>query len=380
MRHPHHKIYEESWEDHFSQTKKESRQERKQKSANDRSKFKKTDRMKNEIIRLKNMEEAKALIDSMPGVAKKGRVTMIRSQEFHLLMDGKTEIARLRGAMKLETEEDKNIIVVGDEVIALLDSDGIYSVEAILPRRSVLCRQDNLNRIKRHLIASNIDQVCITTSIVNPHLRVPIIDRYLIAAWKGNIHPILLINKIDLLENAESDERELLDIVQSTYESLGVLVLQVSVKSGEGLDQLKELMKNKVSVFSGQSGSGKSSLINMLLGTSLKTAKTVDRTRKGSHTTTFTQMLPILSGGMCIDTPGIRSFGIWDLSKEDIRMGFPEFQTIETVCQFNNCWHRGEEGCMVEKEVEKENSSISPLRYNSYLSLLEEIEQERKRR
>ncbi len=376
----HHIIHHDAWDDHFSPSKKDSRQERKLRSAKDRSKYKKTDRVKSEERRARDQEEAIQMLQESPEKAKKGIVTLIRSQEFHLIIDGQEKIARLRGVMKFDEEEDKNLVVVGDEVIALLGEDGTYSVESVLPRKSILCRQDNLNRVKRHLIAANIDQVFITTSIVNPHLRPSIIDRYLIAAQKGNIQPILLINKMDLIDEIDEEEEAILALVTDTYPKIGIPVLHISTKTSEGLEALQNAMKGHVSVFSGQSGSGKSSLINAILGSNLKTGETVERTRKGSHTTTFAQMLPIPTGGMCIDTPGIKSFGIWDLTAEDIRNGFPEFQECRESCQFINCWHRGEKGCGVEKEIEEEDSKISPLRYGSYLSLLFEIEEERKRR
>ncbi len=373
------KIDKESWEEHFQPSKREQRLERKIYSTKDRSKYKKTDQAKIEQKKLKQQQEIQQLSQAS-GEAKKGIVTLIRSQEFQLLIGGTLQVGRLKGSLKLEQDRQKNLIIVGDEVLAYEQNDGTFLVETILPRRSILCRQDNLNRIKRHLIASNIDQVLITLSIVNPHLRPTIIDRYIIAASKGGMKPILLINKIDLIDELTEDESEILKLVLHTYPQLGIPTLAISADKGIGLDELKEIMKDKVSVFSGQSGTGKSSLINATTGLSLRTRQTVDKTRKGAHTTTFAQLLTLPQGGMCVDTPGIKSFGIWDLDREDIRKGFPEICEVGKNCHFYDCWHQGEKGCAVQEEVESEESKISPLRYQSYLSLLFEIDEERKRR
>ncbi|MGR3952215.1 MAG: ribosome small subunit-dependent GTPase A [Chlamydia sp.] len=375
-------LHGDDWDSHFDPSLRENRQERKRKQAKDRSKYKKTDQGKFDLGRLQDQEAAMKLLVNEPLRIKKGLITRIQSQDFQVLVDGELRIARLRGALRSQDATDKNLIVVGDEIVLRTEDDGVYTVEAVLSRRSVLCRQDNLNRVKRHLIAANIDQVFITTSIVNPHLRPSIIDRYLIAAQKGGISPILLINKMDLLGEAGPEEKELIDLVIKTYISLGIPVFQVSQEDEESMRNLKKAMKNSISVFSGQSGTGKSSLINALLSTNLKTGKTVERTRKGAHTTTFAQILHLPEGGMCVDTPGIKSFGIWELSHDDIRNGFPELQKCSIPCQFANCWHRGEKGCGVEKEIESEegHSAISPIRYLSYLSLLSEIEEERARR
>jgi len=156
-----------------------------------------------------------------------------------------------------------------------------------------------------------------------------------------------------------------------TYEALEIPVIALSAETGEGMKKLKEQMKDKASVFSGQSGVGKSSLINTMTGLELPVGEVVKKTRKGVHTTSTTNLIPLSFGGWCIDTPGIRSFGIWDLKKEDLEDYFPEISEKSHGCKFPNCTHSHEPGCALEEALEK--GEISPLRFDSYLKLLQEI-------
>ncbi|HXF28650.1 MAG TPA: ribosome small subunit-dependent GTPase A, partial [Chlamydiales bacterium] len=229
-----------------------------------------------------------------------------------------------------------------------------------------------------HLIAANIDQVIITVSVVDPPLRPSIIDRYLIAAEKGGLKAIIVCNKMDLLDDAHEVERILADECRDIYRTIGVPFLQTSITSGEGLQSLIDIMKDRTSVFSGQSGAGKSSLLNVICGFNLKVGKTVASTKKGAHTTSWAELLPLPFGGYVVDTPGIKSFGIWDVTKEDIRNYFTEIADHSRFCKFQDCSHRQEPGCSIPEAVEK--GIISELRYNSYLNLLESIEEEHLRR
>ncbi len=261
------------------------------------------------------------------------------------------------------------------------DQEGI--IYQVKPRHSVLSRADNLSRRKEQLIAANVDQVLITLSVVSPPLKLGLPDRYIIAAQKGNMSPVLLFNKIDLLYTNSEDpavqkEKELFIELAEAYRKLNLPVLATSTVSGDGLEELEQIMKDKTSVFSGQSGVGKSSLINAVTGLDLETRAIVEKTQKGSHTTSTAHLIPLESGGWCIDTPGIKSFGIWDLSKDEIEQYFIEIFTQGHQCRYPDCAHLHENGCAVKIAVEE--GKISLLRYTSYLTLMQDIDQEHLRR
>jgi ribosome biogenesis GTPase / thiamine phosphate phosphatase len=210
-----------------------------------------------------------------------------------------------------------------------------------------------------------------------PALKPPLIDRYIIAARKGNMEPVLIINKIELLSHppknidAQSliEEKILYDEITTTYRSLGIQVICVSTVTGEGLEELQAVMKNKASVFSGQSGVGKSSLINAVIGINLPTGDLMHKTSKGTHTTTSAQLLPLGGEGFCIDTPGIRSFGIWNLDQEEIEAYFTEIFDSGRNCRYPDCTHLHEPECAVQLAVDE--GRISRLRFQSYCALVQ---------
>ncbi len=366
-------------EEYFGSERKVARKERRRRSEKDRSKFKKTDHAKFEKGRKKEIHER-----GEGGKRLKGRVLSITSQGIVVDHEGAVYTCFLRGLLKREKTKHKNIVTVGDFVSfeALPDFEGyITDVEH---RKSVLSRADNLSRKKEQLIAANIDQVLITVSVVSPQLKPSLIDRYIIAARKGNMEPVILINKIDLLDDTGVDlverekEREILLQCKQAYEKAHIPLILISVQTGEGIDQLKAAMHGKASVFSGQSGTGKSSLINAISGLNLPVGETVQRTKKGAHTTTRAHLLPLDFGGFCIDTPGIKSFGIWDLSQEEVVSYFAEIQALADRCKFPDCSHIHEGDCAVISAFEE--GKISPLRYESYVSLMETLQEEHYRR
>ncbi len=361
-------------ESDFFDTSKDFRQERKMARKRDRSQYKKTDQDK--------LQKKETPIPE--GDLKKGIVTTIRPEQFIVSFEGQSITCSLRGLLKKDKRKIKNLVIVGDVVFFEQTDATAGVIVSIEPRTSVLSRADHLSQQREHLIAANVDQVFITVSVVDPQLRITIVDRYLIAADKGNLTPIIICNKIDLLEDPAYPEieryiqQEILNECAGVYKDLGIPFLQVSATTGAGIDELKALMKDRVSVFSGQSGSGKSSIINRATGLDLRVGKTVAATRKGSHTTSSANLLPLDFGGWCIDTPGIKSFGVWDLKEQDLRSYFEEIHAESCHCKFPDCRHDGDPECAIEKAIEE--GRVSELRYESYLTLLRSLQQKHLRR
>jgi ribosome biogenesis GTPase len=338
--------YEEAFHD---RDRKQWRKERKEAQDRDRSQFKKTDRE----------EEKEVAIDLS---WQKGRVVAITGEGIWIESNGARILGSLKGRFKAKKGEVKNLVAVGD-IVHFTPEHAIAHIEK---RYSSLSRTDITGK-KEQLIAVNIDQVVIVVSLVNPPLKPSLIDRYLIAAAKGNLHPIIVINKIDLLEDDTVEQfmyREFL----SAYEKLGIPILSVSTVNHIGIEALRSLLKDKVSVLSGQSGVGKSSLINASHGLTLRTGDLAQKTAKGSHTTTTAELLPLPGGGYCVDTPGVRSFGVWKLEKLEVVHHFHDF--TQFPCKYPDCMHINEPDCGVLKAIEDE--ALSELRYESYRTLLNE--------
>ncbi len=353
----------------FGEERKQDKKDRKLAQATDRSKYKKTDKAK--FLKGVDKDLENKLGDTK---TRKGRVISILPEGIIVVCDEKIVTCHLRGVLKKERTQMKNLVTVGDYVRFEEYEEGYGVIAHVEPRVSVLSRADNLSRRREQLIASNIDQVIITVSVMQPPLKASLIDRYIIACIKGKMSPVIVITKIDLLTDESIDpverevEMELLKMVLETYPKLNIPVVLVSNVTGDGIDELKLLMKDKSSVFSGQSGVGKSSLINAVTGLDIRVGSVVGRTKKGSHTTTTTNLIPLTFGGWCVDTPGIKSFGVWDLNKFEIDKYFSEIHEIGKSCKFPNCIHLHEEECAVKEALER--GEISELRYESYETLL----------
>lgn len=356
--------YEEEF--HSDGERKFARKERRRAIEGDRSKYKKTDQDQLKKNTLPLIEEG-----------MDGRVLAIHPEGVQVESSGELYRCGLKGTLKKEKTTLKNLVAVGDFVKFQPRAAGEGLIVQIAPRRSVLSRADNLHRRKEQLIAVNIDQVLIVSSIHFPPLKPFLIDRYILAAQKGNMAPIIVINKIDLLQEGTEEEALLLEC-EEAYQKLSIPFLKVSTATGQGMEALKAMMKDKASVFSGQSGVGKSSLINAVTGLDLKTGDIVYKTLKGAHTTTTTQMIPLETGGFCIDTPGIKSFGIWDVEDSEIQHYFSEISALAPHCKFPSCSHLTETDCAVQKAVESEE--ISLVRYASYCALMETMQKEHKNR
>jgi ribosome biogenesis GTPase len=348
-------------EDFHARDQKHFKKERRHAQETDRSKFKKSDldQAKKEIV----------VLSDDPNL-RTGRVIGITGEGVWVEVEQVRLLCSLKGLMKKEKMLSKNLIAVGDLVrVELIDADegAIVSVE---PRYSSLSRLDVSGK-KEQLIAVNVDQVLIVSSLVLPPLKPALIDRYLIAAERGNIHPIIIVNKIDHLDESSLEEKTLYKEFLAAYEQLGYPILSISTKTGVGLDNLRAIMKNKASVFAGQSGVGKSSLLNAALGLNLKIGELTQKTFKGCHTTTSAKFLPLPDGGFCIDTPGIRSFGVWQLDRDQIMHHFREFHLLAGQCRYPDCVHLNEPACAVKEGLKL--NKISAIRYESYKSLMDEI-------
>ena len=359
-----HLKYEEEF---HTDDKKLSKKQRKRATDTDRSKYKKSDQ-----DQLKKNSPAD-VIEEGPC----GRVLAIHPEGIQVEYEGKLYRCGLKGALKKEKNKAKNLVAVGDFVRFELREQEEGIIVSVEPRKSILSRADNLHRRKEQLIAVNIDQVIITASIHFPPLKPFLIDRYIIAAQKGNMAPIIVINKIDSLQEG-TEEEAILKECKAAYKDLSIPFLEVSTLTGQGIEELKKLMQNKASVFSGQSGVGKSSLINAVTGLDIKTGGIVYKTLKGSHTTTTTQLIRLVDGGFCIDTPGIKSFGVWDLEESEIQHYFSEIAKASLHCKFPDCSHQTESGCAVQEAVE--SGKISPVRFASYCALMETAQKKHRNR
>ncbi len=261
-------------------------------------------------------------------------------------------------------------LVCGDEVIfrraKVSDGDLAGVIEAVHERRTQLTRPDFYDGVK--VVAANIDQILMVSAVV-PEFTPQIIDRYLVACEDMGIEPILLLNKIDLLDQ---ESLEYIDEVLDIYRGLGYRVLLVSTKSGEGIDELKHMLEDKNNIFVGQSGVGKSTLVNTVLpNADILTKEVSENSGLGQHTTTVSRLHHLPSGGNLIDSPGIREFGLWHLDVERVTWCFKEFREFIGGCRFRDCKHLNDPGCLLREAVDE--GKISELRFESYHRILESM-------
>ncbi|MDD2277542.1 MAG: ribosome small subunit-dependent GTPase A [Bacteroidales bacterium] len=283
-----------------------------------------------------------------------------------LTNDGNKFQCKVRGKLRLKTIKTTNPITVGDIVDFDPENDNTTgNITAVVPRKNYIIRKStNLSR-EAHIIAANIDQAMLVVTVDFPETNLIFIDRYLATAEAYQIPAVLIFNKIDLFDGEFADK---LNHYLSIYSPL-YPCYKTSANTGEGIETIASVLKGKISLISGNSGVGKSSLINRIEPTlNLKTSDISHYHLKGKHTTTFSEMFPLSNGGFIIDTPGIKGFGLVDMDKREIFHFFPEIFKVSASCQYKNCTHEHEPGCAVKKAVE--NGLIDSSRYYSYLSIL----------
>jgi len=281
--------------------------------------------------------------------------------------------ARIKGVFKIDDITSTNPVAVGDQV-EIETEDKIENtaiITEIKPRRNYINRQSPRSKHQHHIIAANLDQSFLIATLKEPRTSQGFIDRFLVASESYHVQPSIIFNKADIYKKKEQDK---FDLWSEIYGNVGYNVYRVSVKENAGIDALLGQVQGKTTLFSGHSGVGKSSLLNAILpNLQIKTQDVSEWSGKGMHTTTFAEMYDLPGGGTIIDTPGMREFGLVDISKQELSHYFPEMRARINDCQFNNCLHINEPGCAVKAAVVE--GEITEDRYVSYATILESIEE-----
>jgi len=283
------------------------------------------------------------------------------------LADGAVVRCGVRRLLKSLLTDERSIVTTGDLVtIRLADQPNEGMIERVEPRHGVLTRA---SRRKEHVLVANVDQVVIVMSLVQPEIKIHLIDRYIATAHRGELAPILCLNKADLADPVE------LQPMIGAYSQMGIPTLLTSARTGQGLPRLRELLENRATVFSGQSGVGKSSLLNAIQPELALRVKTVsEQNQKGRHTTTTAELIKLETGGWVVDTPGVRQLQLWDTRPEEVEMYFREFRPFIARCGFPDCTHTHESTCAVKDGVRRR--WLSERRYMSYIGMFNGLDEE----
>ena len=284
--------------------------------------------------------------------------------------DGQLLDCKIKGNFRIKGIRSTNPVAVGDHVTV---GEGNWITEIADRRNYIIRKSINLSK-QSHILAANVDQALLVITVSKPETSTTFIDRFLASAEAYRVPVVLIFNKTDLLND---DERRYQQLMIQLYETIGYECRTISAQTGDGVDALRDLLQGKITLLSGNSGVGKSTLINRLIPhANLRTADISDAHQTGMHTTTFSEMIP-MGGGWVIDTPGIKGFGTFDMEREELTSYFREIFEFSKQCRFSNCTHTHEPGCAVLKAVE--DHYIAQSRYQSYLSMLDDKDENKYR-
>lgn len=310
-------------------------------------------------------------------IRMKGLVIKNTGYWYTVLTDeGGTVDCKIKGNFRLKGIRSTNPVAVGDRVTIQPNQEGTAFITDIEDRRNYIIRKSQNLSKQSHILAANVDQAVLVVTINYPETSTTFIDRFLASAEAYSVPVILVFNKRDLLS---AEELHYQDMMMQLYDTIGYQCLSISATENIGIDELTTLLQGKITLFSGNSGVGKSTLLNAILpNANLRTSEISDAHNTGMHTTTFSEMLPLLkdtteNNGWVIDTPGIKGFGTFDMEPEEICSYFKEIFKFSKDCRFNNCTHTHEPGCAVIQAIEDHYIALS--RYNSYLSMLNDKEE-----
>lgn len=317
------------------------------------------------------MAKSKKKEPALSGDMMKGKVVRNTGSSYMVRLDsGEEAPCRVKGNLRIKGIRTTNPVAVGDVVTVAKAADDADFIIAVEPRRNYIIRRaSNLSK-ESHILASNLDCAALVISLRDPATPTTFIDRFLATAEAYSVPAVVVINKADIYDTGDM---ELAEAMRYLYESIGYPVFLLSALTGEGVESLREYLNGKTTLFAGNSGTGKSSLINALVpGAGLKTGKISDIHHTGMHTTTFSEMVSLPGGGEIIDIPGVRGFGTIDFKPEEVSHYFPEIFKMASECRYGDCKHTGEPGCAVVPAVDRHE--IAQSRYASYLSILEELQ------
>lgn len=306
-------------------------------------------------------------------MTREGIVTQATGSWYRVESNGEALRCRIRGKLRLKGVRSTNPVVVGDIVRVECDTQGEWTIFDIVPRRNYIIRRaSNLSK-ESHIIAANIDQAFIVVTLIQPQTALEFVDRFLITCEAYKVPATILLAKVDLLEDAPEAVAEF----HLIYESAGYRVIDISATEGIGVDIVEAMLAGKVTLVSGNSGVGKSTLISTIYpDLDIRTGEISDSFHKGKHTTTFSTMYPVADGGYIIDTPGIKGFGLIEIEDKELWHYFPEMISTAGSCRFYNCTHTHEPGCAVVEAVK--DGQIAYSRYESYLKILDDDDKYRK--